>query len=169
MNKKAFIERWGEEAYEKRMKMSRDWRRAHPENTGKWHKQIHDWQQANPSRVRRLARDYYRKHRQEILNSQSSGNEGLRKVIRAKYGRLWREYKRIIAPATQLKYLWLFGSDEYKCIALVQKDQSQYLFEDVILFPTLSRWRLARRLLAKYRLYKQLMPAFTDEELQAGI
>jgi exonuclease VII large subunit len=169
MNKNVFIERWGEEAYEKRMKTSRDWRQAHPENTEKWHKQIRDWQQANPTRVKRLARDNYRKHRQEILDSQSSGNEGLRNSIRAKYGKLWRKYKRFVASETRLHYKWVSTTANYKCIALVEKDQSQYLFEDVILFPTLSRWRVVRYLIAKHLLYKQLMPAFTDEELQAGV
>jgi hypothetical protein len=170
MNKNAFIEKWGIVAYEKRMKMSRDWRQAHPENTEKWHKQIRDWKRTHPIRVKRIARDSYRKHRQEILNRQCTDTEGMRRSIRAKCGRIWALYKNIIAPGSRLHYEWIPETVEYKCIALVEKDQSQYSFNDVIHIPVFHRGRIAKYLISKHILREQLMPAFMEEEeLQAGV
>jgi hypothetical protein len=168
MNKNAFIEKWGIAAYEKRMKVSRDWRQAHPENTEKWRKQICDWKRTHPIRVKRIARDSYRKHRKEILNRQCTDTEGLRRSIRGKH-RIWSKYKRFVALATRQHYEWIPETAEYKCIALVENDLRQYPFENVIHIPIIHTNRIARYLIAKHLLYKRSMLTFADEELQAGV
>jgi hypothetical protein len=151
MKKEEFIKRWGVEAYERRMKQSRDWRDAHPENYEKWRKQIADWRYFNFKKVREYAQKTKHKYR-------------VRNVIRAKHSKIYQKYRHIIAQGTRLCYLWIPKTDEYKCIALVETDQLQYPFKDVINKASFRKGKYHRFLMRK-----RSVPTFTEEELQAGL
>lgn len=157
MKNKEFIERWGIEAFEK------------------WQKQVHDWKLVNSEKVRHYQECQKKNNRKggklhlNHLIYNRTGLQGLLKRVRNKYQKRWQKYKHIIAPSSQLNYLWIPGSDEYKCIALVEKDQSQYPFNDVIHIPVFHRGRIAKYLISKHILREQLMSAFANEELQAGV
>lgn len=107
-------------------------RKNHPERA-----KVRDrvWRDANPEKVKmksyakdRKGGKYYEKK----LEYNRTGLAGERNRVRAKHGRLWGPYKRIIAPDSVQHHQWRPGTAKYDGVALVEKDQHQYGIIDVI-------------------------------------
>jgi hypothetical protein len=62
------------------------------------------------------------KYYAEKLIYDRTGLQGMRKSVRNKHQKMWGKYKRFIAPNSRLYYVWIHGTDKYKCIALVEGD-----------------------------------------------
>lgn len=151
MKKDGFIERWGIEAYEKRLKQS------------------HEWRLANPERVKKHCGEQYRKGGKYYLKHliyERTGIRGMRKRVRNKQQKRWRKYKDIIAQGSQLYYLWVADTVECKCVALVETDQYQYPFKDAIHIQEISKGLIPRFLIPKFLTRKRLSPLFTEGDLQ---
>jgi hypothetical protein len=166
MKKDEFVERYGIVAYESQMKRVRDWRADHPENTENWYKQIRDWHVAHPRKtIKQTEKEdnsYFRK-----LICDFVGLGRMRKRVTGKYGYIWRKYIRIIAPLSRLYYLWLPETDNCKCIALVERNQRQYAFKDVIHIPRrglILKYLISRGFFSKYltRKFKRPIPLLTE-------
>ena len=132
MKKEEFSERYGIVAYEKMLKQSIAWKKAHgDEVNGRMRK----WREDNPERVRanhaesnRKGGKHYEKHRQY----QIQGIPYEKKLVRLKHERRWSSYKGIIAPDSQIHHQWLPNTANYIGVALVEKNQHQHGFIDVI-------------------------------------
>ena len=48
------------------------------------------------------------------------------------HGNLWRKYKNIIAPESQIHHEWIPGTANYRGVALVEADQHMHGIVDVI-------------------------------------
>lgn len=55
-----------------------------------------------------------------------------KELVRQKHGNLYRPYKKIIAPESQLHHQWVPGTAEYTGVALVEAKPHQYGYIDVI-------------------------------------
>ena len=139
MGKKEFIERYGVAAYEKKQQQNQDWYKAHQD----WYKAHAEearernqlWRQNNPDKVKasrqeegRKSGRYYDRH----CKYRATGLPHERNLVRAKHGKRYRPYKKIIAPDSVLHHEWLPNTANYQGVALVEKDQHQHGFIDVI-------------------------------------
>ena len=117
MKKKEHIARYGEEAYAKMLAQDRAWQKAHPEEIAALCRE-----QSNKGGKRYKKRLIY----------DHTGLRGERMKLRYKHGNLWRPYKNIIAPLSQIHHEWIPGTAEYTGVALVEADQHMHGFIDVI-------------------------------------
>lgn len=117
MNKKEFIKKYGEDAYNKKLGRARAWKVQNPKRTIE-----------HCRRQTRKGGAGYPKQ----LRYNHTGLQGERGCIRMKHGHKWRPYKRIIAPDSQIHHQWKRGLAEYDGVALVEKDQHMHGFIDVI-------------------------------------
>lgn len=158
MEKGVFAKEWGSEIYEEIVNQARDWALSHPEKVKKYQQEYG-----------KKGINYYFKK----LICDHVGLARTRNHIMHKHGSIWRKYKRFVAPRTRLHYEWIPDIDEYKCVAIVETVQSQYPFKDVIHIPGKHRGKiykfLIKHLIPKCLIHNQPIPAFTEEELQAGI
>lgn len=93
------------------------------------------WQEVNPDKVRRASHEGSRKAGKYYKRSQmykSKGLQGARHKIRIKHNAMWRQYKRFVAPHSQLHHNWRPQSALYDGLALVEADQHMHGFIDVI-------------------------------------
>lgn len=154
-----FIKRWGIEVYKKLVE----------EASG--------WSLANPEKVKDYQREYGKKGDNFYCKKLICDYEGLSRTrgrIFHKYGSLWKKYKSFVALRTRLHYEWIPDIDECKCIALVERDQTQYSFKDIINIPVIYKGKILKYLIPKRWMPKclilsQRVPVFTDKGLQAGI
>lgn len=151
MEKDNFIKEYSSEAYEKMEKQARVWMRANPVKLG---------EKEDNSYFRKLICDFV-------------GLGRMRKRVTGKYGYIWRKYIRIIAPLSRLYYLWLPETDNCKCIALVERNQRQYAFKDVIHIPRrglITKFLISKGLFSKYltRKFKRPIPLLTEVVLYEG-
>ena len=124
MKKEEFIRRYGEMAYETALQQNRDWRAEHYEV----------WQKNNPNKV--IANreksykggKYYEKHKL----AHKEGLTGEKERVRQMHSRLYRPFKKIIAPTSQIHHQWLPRTADFTGVALVEKDQHMHGFIDVI-------------------------------------
>jgi len=117
MKKREYIKLYGKGAYEKMKRQSGEWKKR------------------NPLRAREADHDRNRKggkHYGTKLNYQLTGLSGEKHKVRRKHGALYRPFKKIIAPLSQLHHQWRFGSAGYDCVALVEKNQHMHGVIDVI-------------------------------------
>ena len=115
--KEEYIEMHGEKGYIKELKRRQAWNDAHPET------------------VKRQHHEQNRKGGKYYENAQKYNHSGLRKernVVRYRHSRRWQQYKKIIAPDSQIHHEWIMGTAKYRGIALVEKDQHQHGIIDVI-------------------------------------
>ena len=127
-----YITKYGEEAYARHLVQGGMWRKNNPKMT---REMIKAWAGRNLEKVIGYGRQRCRKggeYYERELEYQRTGLRGERKRIRGKHGRKWREYKHIIAPDSVLHHQWRPNSAEYDGVALVEKDQHQHGFIDVI-------------------------------------
>lgn len=68
----------------------------------------------------------------ELEGIMRTGIQGDRNKIRDIHRYKWRQYKRIIAPDSQLHHQWEPNSAEYAGVALVEKDAHMHGFIKVI-------------------------------------
>jgi hypothetical protein len=122
MKKEEVIRRYGEAAYEKTLDQGRQWHRNNPE------KKERESNRKNGREQNRRGGKFYEKY----LEYNRTGLRGERHKIRAKHRGIWREYKQIIAPKSQIHHAWRAGTAEYDGIALVEADQHMHGIIDVI-------------------------------------
>ena len=117
MNKEERIARYGIEAY-KKLEAQRDaWKKAHPDEVVAF----------NAEQCRKGGK-YYNKR----LIDKRTGIPGEKKNIRTKHQKMWRHFKNIIAPSSQIHHEWIPGTAKYRGVALVEKGRHMHGFIDVI-------------------------------------
>ena len=117
MKKVEHIEKYGIEAYEKKRQKGREWKEENPEKV-----------KASNQEVHRKGGKYY----QHTIGHMMSGLPHERKKVRGRHQNLFRPYKQIIAPESQIHHEWMAETANYRGVALVEKKQHQYGFIDVI-------------------------------------
>lgn len=120
MKKEEHIKKYGVEAYKKKLQQTLDWRREHLEEPEKAIANRHEWSHKGGK--------YYKHYREH----QSTGIPGERNLIRNKHRSRYRKYKQIIAPESQIHHEWVGNTAKYRGMALVEREQHQYGFVDVI-------------------------------------
>lgn len=139
MNKEEITRRRGDAAYKKMQEQWRQWYKANPE---KFKERVRQWQEANPDKKRDATRRWRKanpevsrkggKYYLKMLKYKSTGLQGERNRIRTKHGNKWREYKKIIAPGSQIHHEWIFETADFRGVALVEADQHRHGIIDVI-------------------------------------
>lgn len=117
MNKAERIKRYGKRAYEKLNERNREWARTHPKEA-----------EAHNREANRKGGSRYDK-KQEYMRT---GLAGERNRIRRLHAGRYRPFKKIIALESQLHHQWQPGSAGYDGVAIVEKNQHQHGFVDVI-------------------------------------
>lgn len=151
MNKEEYIAKHGEAAYAEKLAQANAWNNAHPDKVAassrKW-SQAHlekkaashrKWEKERPEQAAalRAASNAERsrkggKHHDKNLEYNRTGLRGERAKVRHKDGRKWQDFKRIIAPDSQLQHEWFPDTVDYRGLALVEADQHMHGFIDVI-------------------------------------
>ena len=127
-----YINRHGEAAYEKELARVRAWDKAHRKEE---RAKSRAWRDTNPEKVEEY---HHKKNRkggcfyEKYLEHQHTGLRGRRNRVRAKHGREYRQYKRIIAPSSQIHHEWIPETSDYRGVALVETDRHMRGFIDVI-------------------------------------
>ena len=117
-----YIEKYGQDAYDRHLAQSRESAKAYREQN--IDKVIENHRQAT-----RKGGKYYEKR----LIYKQTGISGDKARIRMNHSRKWRPYKAIIARDSQIHHNWLNdGTAAYDGVALVEKDQHQHGIIDVI-------------------------------------
>lgn len=117
MDKAEFIKRRGIVAYEKTLQRKRRWWEENPEKA-----------KIKSNETHRKGGKYYEQHRQYQMN----GIPHEKGLIRHKHQDLYRPFKQIIAPTSQLHHEWIPGTLNYRGVALVEAVQHQYGIIDPI-------------------------------------
>lgn len=132
MNKTEFIKKYGEAAYDKHQEVSNRWKAANKKRERATGKQ---WRLLHPEKVKQVNKEtsrkggkYYEQHKQY----KKTGLQYEKLLVRQKHQRIWTPFKRIIAPDSILHHEWLPDTPDYRGVALVEKDQHQHGFIDVI-------------------------------------
>ena len=112
-----YIAKYGQDAYDRKSLWNRNWSEANPELVKIRHQ-----------RRGRKGGEHYQKQ----LRYFHTGLQGKRNVVRGTHARRYREYKKIIAPDSQLHHQWRRESAGYDCVALVEKNQHMHGVIDVI-------------------------------------
>lgn len=123
-----YIKRYGEASWRRILAGNRKWREAHP----KYEK---SWREAHPGKVTAHVHERSRKggkHYEEKLLYDHMGLQGLRNRLRSFHNRRWSEYKKIIAPESQIHHEWIPGTSRCDGVALVEANQHRYGIIDVI-------------------------------------
>ena len=114
------------------LQQRRDWHTQHPEEEAA---ATRKWQKANPNKVKSNQHEANRKggkyyeHKREY---NTTGLQGERNRVRVIHGALYRLFKRIIAPASQIHHEWIPGTAKYTGVALVESEPHRYGIIDVI-------------------------------------
>jgi hypothetical protein len=117
MKKEEFIKRYGEAKYEKYLEQTRQWAEANPDRV----------KERGHNRSRKGGKNYEKMRRYMNTGIQEGKNK-----IRVNHRKKWSEYKRIIAPGSQIHHQWIPKTANYKGVALVEADQHRYGNIDVI-------------------------------------
>lgn len=117
MKKREYIKRYGKSAYEKLMGQNREWVKGNRRKV----------REAHHARNIKGGKDYGARR-----NYQLTGLPGAKHKVRIAHGTLYRPFKKIIAPDSQLHHQWQQGSASYDGVALVEKDQHMHGFIKVI-------------------------------------
>lgn len=111
MKKVKCIARFGKEGYNRRLARERMRKKEHPEAVVR----------ARRERERTGGKYYAKK-----LEYSCTGLPGARHNIRIKHAKMWRPYKNIIAPGSQIHHEWIPRSANYRGVALVEADQHMH-------------------------------------------
>ena len=132
MKKEEFIKQRGEAAFEKWQQQTRDWAKVHRKEANVISNR---WRAANPDKVKADRQEvchkggkYYEKN----LEYQRTGIPGERKRIRMKHGYMYRPYKQIVAPESQIHHEWIPDTADFRGVALVETNPHRYGIIDVI-------------------------------------
>ena len=132
MKKEEYIRRYGIKAYAKMQQQKREWEKKHPE---KGREKSRLWKQKNPEKVIATSQDRGRKggkYYEHTMKYMMSGLPHERNLVRMHHRYLYRPYKQVIAPDSQIHHQWVPGTANYTGVALVEKDQHMHGFIDVI-------------------------------------
>lgn len=132
MDKEARIKRYGKAAYKKRLQQSRDWHAQHSEE---YRARTKRWCEANPDKVKANNHEHSckgGKYYGHALEYNTTGLQGKRHKIRRNHGYIYRPFKRIIAPGSQIHHEWIKGTAKYRGVALVEGNPHRYGIIDVI-------------------------------------
>jgi hypothetical protein len=151
MNKEETIERYGEEAWAKRLEQRREYYKEHKEQETAYQEKYREehpkevkaatkkWREEHPEEVKaaskRSGQEQSRKggkHYDKMLEAMTTGLRGDRHKIRTKHAKQYKPYKQIIAPESQIHHEWIPQTSEYRGVALVEADQHMHGFVDVI-------------------------------------
>ena len=89
----------------------------------------------NPDKIKTNNYEYCHKggkYYEQAYNHKKTGIPYEKKLIRNNHSKEWREYKRIIASDSQIHHQWIPNTSKYSGMALVEKDQHQHGYIDVI-------------------------------------
>jgi len=119
MKKTETIRRRGLKAYERDLSLSKIWARSNPERTREYAR-----------RRNRPGGKYY----MSVLRKNTEGLRHERANRRGRDGAKYRHFKKFIDPLgqTQVHHSWYVASAECEGVALVEKNQHQHGFIDVI-------------------------------------
>jgi hypothetical protein len=121
MKKEEYIERYGEEAWERKLERWRDWYKVNRE--------------ACKARDKKSNREKHRKggkHYKKKLEYKRTGLQGERERIRKKHCYMYHPFKMIIAPDSQIHHEWIPQTAEYLGLALVEANPHRYGIIDII-------------------------------------
>ena len=118
MKKDEFIAKYGIEAYKRLLVNTKQWCVTHPKR-----------KKAQCQEQCRKGGKHYEYHNKQY---RMTGVPHKKLLIRSNHGRIWKKHKQIIAPESQLHHQWLPETANYTGMALVEKEQHQYGFIDVI-------------------------------------
>jgi hypothetical protein len=96
--------------------------------TMEWRKNHPDKVKANGQEASRKGGKYYEQHHKH----QSTGIPHEKLLVRRKHQRIWTPYKKTIAPGSVLHHEWLPETANFRGVALVEKEQHQHGYIDVI-------------------------------------
>lgn len=162
MEKEEYIARHGEVAYAKILMQSNEWYKQHLKESSERHKRWYKencervianrekWHTENIARDKETSRKWRAGNLEKVLLNDRAKNrkgglhygkklvylrtglQGARNRIRTKHRKRWGEYKKIIAPDSQLHHQWQQGTVKYDGLALVEADQHMHGIIDVI-------------------------------------
>ena len=121
-----------EKHLEKSRAISREWKSKHLEEV---RAKSREWNQNHPDEVKARTREHSRKggkRYEQKRKYQSTGLPHERQLVRVKHSSRYRPYKSIIAPDSQIHHEWIPETADYRGVALVEKDQHQHGYIDVI-------------------------------------
>ena len=116
MKKEEVIRRFGKEEFKRRLQLTKAWNEKHPERV----KELHEGYKKGGK--------YYQHH----LKYQTTGLQSKRNAVRNRHWHHFYKYKMIIAPESQIHHEWIQGTADYRGVALVETNQHQHGFIDVI-------------------------------------
>lgn len=132
MKKVEYIAKYGLIAYKKQQAQTIKWKETHKMHlivyNEEYHKEHHEVDVTRGHEISRKGGKYYKKR----LEYSRTGLGGQRHRIRVKHGIMWRQYKCIIAPESEIHHEWVPGTSNYNGIALVEKTAHRYGIIDVI-------------------------------------
>ena len=117
MKKDKIIKKHGEEGYKKYKKERAKWSLTHREGI----------LERQRKRDRKGTESYERKRLYQM-----AGIPYTKRLIRGKHQEQWKPFKQIIAPNSVLHHEWIPNTADYRGVALVEKNQHQHGFIDVI-------------------------------------
>ena len=122
----------GEEAYRRLLQQNQAWRERNPEKVKgirrTWYKNHTKRAQITDRERHRKGGKYYERTREYDRTELRH----IRNLIRGKHQFHYRPYKRIIAPNSHLHHQWIPDTANYTGVALVEKNQHQHGYIDVI-------------------------------------
>jgi hypothetical protein len=132
VKKSECIAKYGKEAWRKQLAQSRAWQKAHREEDNARSKK---YREEHPEEVRVDNQESYRKggkRYNKTLEYKRTGIPGEKNRIRMKHARLYKPYKAIIAPDSQIHHEWVPETSDYRGVALVEANPHRYGIIDVI-------------------------------------
>lgn len=134
-SKAGYIKQYGEEAWLKRLEKRRESRKQDKEVYERELEKNREWQRKNPEKTKAIEHKKNRKggeRYKQKLEYNTTGLQGARHRIRNHHRRQWKSYKDIIAPDSVIHHEWIDKTAGYTGVALVEKDQHQHGYIDVI-------------------------------------
>ena len=122
----------GEETYQRLLQQNQAWRERNPEKAKGIRR---TWYKNHTKRAQITDRERHRKDGKYYEQTREYDRTTLRharNLIRGKHQFHYRPFKKIIAPDSQLHHEWLLGTADFTGVALVEKNQHQHGYIDII-------------------------------------
>ena len=132
MKKEEFIRRYGNDVWNQNLRRERERARTHKEER-RVSNQL--WRLNNPKKAKAIDNEHNRKggkYYEKHLKYQLTGLAHERNIVRQRHCYYYRPYKRIISPNSVLHHEWLPETSNYTGVALVETDQHQHGYINVI-------------------------------------
>ena len=126
------VKRWNDAHPDEVKANNRRWQETHRESRCQ---STQKYRETHPDEVEALRRERARKggkYYQQMLRYHNTGLPRERKRVRTKHARLYRQYKMIIAPDSEIHHEWIPDTAKYTGMALVETDAHRHGFIDVI-------------------------------------